>query len=71
LKAKQIGGTSMRTVIALSDWAGFMHVFSIRHISFEVRALNKAQKAKLSDLEGVHKDGSTAMALTFFGVDVP
>ena len=61
----------MRTVIALTDWAGFMHVFSICHISFEVLALNKAQKAQLSDLEGVHQDGSTAMALTFFGVDVP
>ena len=58
----------MRTVVALTDWAGFTHVFSISHISFEGRTLNKAQ---LSDLEGVHQDGSTAMALTFFDVDVP
>ena len=64
----------MRTVVALTDWAGFTHVFSISHISFEGRTLNKAQKAQkaqLSDLEGVHQDGSTAMALTFFDVDVP
>ena len=61
----------MRTVIALTDWAGFMHVFSICHISFEVRTLKKAQKAQLSELEGVHQDGSTAMALTFVDVDVP
>jgi hypothetical protein len=59
----------MRTVVALNDWAGFMHVFSICHISFEVRALNKAQKAQLSDLEGVHQDGwlwlYLSSALTF------
>jgi len=71
LKAKQIDGASMRTVVALTDWAGFTHVFSISRISFEVRTLNKAEKAQLSDLEGVHQDGSTAMALTFFDVDVP
>jgi hypothetical protein len=60
LKAKQIDGASMRTVVALTDWAGFTHVFSISHISFEVSALNKAQKAQkaqLSDLESVHQDG--------------